>query len=248
MDPLTVAAASGLRSRLDSLDLLANNLANSATSGFKSDSECYGLYTSEDGVDPSSGDPSFTLPTVKGQWTDFSQGTLVPTGSQLNVGLSGRGFLAVDGSSGPLYTRNGNLQLTTAGKLVTAEGYAVRGVDGNPIQVSPGKTIEITPDGSVRQAGLPVGQIAVVDFKNTSLLKKMGGTYFINSDSKTNPPAAATQTTVQQGKLESSNVPVAEAAMRLVGTMRQFEMLQKAIGISAEMNKKTIDEVARVGS
>ena len=104
MDPLTVAAASGLRSRLDSLDLLANNLANSATSGYKSDSEFYGLYTSDEGIDPVTGDPSFTLPTVKRQWTDFSQGTLVPTGSQLDVGLSGRGFLAVDGTSGPLYT------------------------------------------------------------------------------------------------------------------------------------------------
>ena len=138
------------------------------------------------------GNSSFTLPVVERQWTDFSQGTLVPTGSQSDVGLSGRGFLAVNGSSGPLYTRNGSLQVTSEGKLVTAEGYAVRGVDGNPIQVSPGKAIEITPDGSVRQGGLPVGQIAVVDFKNTSLLKKMGGTYFINSDPNKNPPAAAT--------------------------------------------------------
>jgi len=246
MGPLTVAAVSGLRSRFESLDLLANNLANSATSGFKSDSEFYGLYTSADGRDPITGDASFTLPVVERQWTDFSQGTLVPTGSPLDVAISGRGFLAVDGKSGPLYTRNGNLQVNPSGQLATADGYPVQGADGKPIQVNTAKPVDITPDGTVRQDGQTVGQIGLVDFKNTALLKKMGGTYFQNPD-KNNPPVAAVGATLQQGKLENSNVPVAEAAMRLVGTMRQFEMLQKAIGISADMNRK-IDEVARVGS
>ena len=247
MDPLTVAAASGLRSRLESLDLLANNLANSATSGYKGDSEFYGLYTSAEGRDPTTGDASFSLPVVERQWTDFSQGTLLPTGSQLDVAITGHGFLAVNGPSGPLYTRNGNLQASASGQLTTADGYAVRGADGNHIQVTASKPIEITPDGTVNQDGQAVGQIGLVDFKNTALLKKMGGTYFQNPDSS-NQPAAATGATLQQGKLESSNVPVAEAAMRLVGTMRQFEMLQKAIGISADMNRKTIDEVARVAT
>jgi flagellar basal-body rod protein FlgF len=247
MDPLTVAAASGLRSRLASLDLLANNLANAATSGYKSDSEFYGLYTSAEGRDPMTGDASFSLPVVERQWTDFSQGTLLPTGSQLDVGISGHGFLAINGPSGPLYTRNGNLQVSPSGQLATADGYTIRGADGNPIQVTPSKPVEITTDGTVRQDGQALGQIGLVDFKNTAALKKLGGTYFQNPDS-TNPPVSATGATLQQGKLESSNVPVAEAAMRLVGTMRQFEMLQKAIGISADMNRKTIDEVARVGS
>ena len=247
MDPLTIAAASGLRSRMESLDLLANNLANANTSGYKGDSEFYGLYTSAEGQDPMTGAASFSLPVVERQWTDFSQGTLLPTGSQLDVAVSGRGFLAVNGPSGPLYTRNGNLQVSPSGQLATADSYTVRGTDGNPIQVTPSKPVEIMPDGTVRQDGQGVGQIAIVDFKNTSPLKKMGGTYFQNPD-PTNPSVPATSATLQQGKLESSNVPVAEAAMRLVGTMRQFEMLQKAIGISAEMNRKTIDEVARVGA
>lgn len=247
MDPLTVAAASGLRSRMESLDLLANNLANAATSGYKGDSEFYGLYTSAEGRDPMTGAASFSLPVVERQWTDFSQGTLLPTGSQLDVAISGRGFLAVNGPSGLLYTRNGNLQASPSGQLATADGYTLRGTDGNPIQVTPSKPVEIMPDGTVRQDGQGVGQIGIVDFKNTALLKKMGGTYFQNPDPK-NPSVAGTEATLQQGKLESSNVPVAEAAMRLVGTMRQFEMLQKAISISAEMNRKTIDEVARVGS
>src|ERR1035438_10458769 len=102
MDPMTVAAASGLRSRMESLDLLANNLANAATTGYKGDSEFYGLYTSAEGRDPVSGEASFSLPSVERQWTDFSQGTMLPTGSPLDVAISGHGFLAVNGRSGPL--------------------------------------------------------------------------------------------------------------------------------------------------
>jgi flagellar basal body rod protein FlgG len=75
----------------------------------------------------------------------------------------------------------------------------------------------------------------------------MGSTCFQNTDTK-NVPTAATSVSVEQGKIEGSNVPVADAAMRLVGVMRQFEMLQKAVGVSNDMDTKTIQEVARVGA
>jgi len=74
----------------------------------------------------------------------------------------------------------------------------------------------------------------------------VGDACFQNTDPN-NRPVAAAGVEVQQGKIEQSNVPVAEAAMRLVGVMRQFEMLQKAVGISNEMDTKSIQEVARVG-
>src|SRR5215469_294053 len=76
MDPLTISAASGLRSRMDALDLLANNLANAETSGYKSDREFYGLYTSPEAYSSQGGEFVTTLPVVQKQWTDFSQGTL----------------------------------------------------------------------------------------------------------------------------------------------------------------------------
>jgi flagellar basal-body rod protein FlgG len=99
----------------------------------------------------------------------------------------------------------------------------------------------------VRQADRTLGQLAVVNFKSTNSLIKVGGTCFQNTDPK-NPPVAASDVQVQQGKLESSNVGVPEAAMRLVGVMRQFEMLQKAVSLGVEMDTKSIQEVARVGS
>jgi len=247
MDALTIAAASGLRSRMESLDLLANNLANATTSGFKRDQEFYGLYTSAESLDSAGGGASSTLPVIERQWTDFSQGEIQVTGNQLNVALTGSGFLAVDGPSGPLYTRNGNLQVLPSGQLATSEGYPLRNVNGGSIQINSGKPIAISTSGVVQQDGQTLGQVEVATFKSTDSLRKMGGACFQNTDVK-NAPVPASTVEVQQGKIEGSNVPVAEAAMRLVGVMRQFEMLQKAIGVSSDMDTKTIQEVARVGS
>ena len=202
---------------MESLSLLANNLANATTSGYKSDSEFYGLYTSPD-ADSSSSEAS-TLPSIERQWTDFSQGTLQPTGNPLDVALSGPGFLTVAGPGGDLYTRNGNLHVSPTGDLVSSEGFSVRGVGGGAIHLTSGAPVEIAPDGTVRQEGHTLGQLAVVNFKSTSSLRKMNGTCFQNTDSK-NPPVVASDVQVLQGKLEGSNVAVPEAAMRLVGVMR----------------------------
>ncbi|HET9319988.1 MAG TPA: flagellar hook-basal body complex protein, partial [Bryobacteraceae bacterium] len=90
MDALSIAAASGLRSRMETLDMLANNLANSTTGGFKLDREFYSLYVSSE-AQASSPDPT-TVPVIEKQWTDFSQGLLVNTGNNLDVALSGKGF------------------------------------------------------------------------------------------------------------------------------------------------------------
>jgi flagellar basal-body rod protein FlgG len=229
---------------MESLSLLANNLANATTSGYKSDSEFYGLYTSPD-ADSSS--EASTLPSIERQWTDFSQGTLQPTGNPLDVAISGPGFLTVAGPGGDLYTRNGNLHVSRTGDLVGSEGFSVRGVGGGAIHLTSGAPVEIAPDGTVRQEGHTLGQLAVVNFKSTSSLRKMSGTCFQNTDSK-NPPVVASDAQVLQGKLEGSNVAVPEAAMRLVGVMRQFEMLQKAVSLGVEMDSKSIQEVARVGS
>jgi flagellar basal-body rod protein FlgF len=248
MDNLTIAAASGLRSRMESLDLLANNLANTATTGFKRDLEFYGTYASSDSNDPVNGGPSSILPTIEKQWTDFSQGTIQVTGNPMDVALDGNGFLAVNGPKGTtLYTRAGNLKVDASGVLSTSDSYPLQNVTGGTIQIAPNKPIVILPDGTVQQSGQSLGQMNIVSFPSNNSLRKMGSTCFQNTDTK-NTPVPAANVTVQQGKIEGSNVPVADAAMRLVGVMRQFEMLQKAVGVSNDMDTKTIQEVARVGS
>src|SRR6478672_11731007 len=120
MDQLTVTAASGMRSRLEALDLLANNISNSGTAGYKADHEFYNLYTSADAESQS------TVPDVERNWIDFSQGMVRETGNPLDVALAGRGFLTADSPDGPLYTRNGSLRLSTKGVLETLDGYPLR--------------------------------------------------------------------------------------------------------------------------
>jgi flagellar basal-body rod protein FlgF len=245
MDQVSITAASGLQSRMEALDMVANNLANTTTGGFKLDREFYSLFTAaeNEGDDEAA---STKLPLIQKQWTDFSQGVLAPTGNPLDVALSGKGFFTVNGPAGPLYTRNGSFQLSPSGQLTTSEGYAVRDTNGQPIQTQSQDPLEITPDGSITQSGQTIGQLQVVNFQDPSTLQKMGNSYFLPSDPK-NVPTAAADTTVVQGKTENSNVAPAESAVRLVGLMRQFEMLQKAITITSDMNKQALTEVAKVG-
>ena len=245
MDALSISAASGMRSRTEALDLLANNIANANTTGFKADREFYNLYVSPEAMDGA--ERANTLPVVERHWTDFSQGLTAPTGNPLDVALAGKGFFAVDGQNGTLYTRNGNFTITAAGKLQTQDGYAVRGEDGKPIKADPTKAVAISTDGTVRQAGQALGRIAVVDIPQQQDLQKLGSTYFQMNDVKA-IVKAATGTEVQQGRLEGANGAPAEHAVRLVSVMRQFEMLQRALSIGGEMNKKAIEEVARVSS
>jgi flagellar basal-body rod protein FlgF len=240
MDPISVLAAGGIRSRMESLDLLANNLANSATSGYKSDREFYSLFTS----DYAQGNTS-TVPLVERKWTDFSQGLLQNTSNPLDVALSGNGFFTVNGPSGPLYTRNGSFQVGSSGNLSTSDGYAVMAQGGGAIPIDPSLPVTVTPEGDVQQSGVSVGQLDLVSFADTTVLAKQGNNYFRNTNASV-IPAAATDIEVHQAQTENSNVNTAGSAVQLVGVMRQFEMLQKAITMSLDMDRKGIDEVARI--
>jgi flagellar basal-body rod protein FlgF len=244
MDQVSVIAASGLHARMQALDMLANNLANATTGGYKLDREFYTLFNAGTESQYEGGVPS-TLPDVKSQWTDYAQGTLQPTGNPLDLAITGQGFFAVNGPSGPLYTRNGGFLVSSSGALTTADGYTVSSVGGGTIQTRSQAPITVAPDGTVDQEGQMLGQIDIVDFQDRSVLQKAGSSYFSNSSS-TVKPSPATNASIVQRQIEASNVSPAESAVRLVDVMRQFEMLQKAISVTTDMNKKSLDEVARV--
>jgi flagellar basal-body rod protein FlgF len=246
MDALSIAAASGLRARIESLDMLANNLANAGTPGYKGDREFYSLYLAPEAQDPrSAGGSPTTVPVIDRPWTDFSQGTLRVTDNPLDVAVFGRGFFAVNSPAGTLYTRDGSFRLSPAGVLTTMAGNAVRTVGGGQIQANSSSPLEVSPDGTVKQDGATLGQLEVVDFQDRSVLAKQGVGYFKAQPGATATPVAEVE--VRQGRLEGSNVSPAEGAVRLVSVIRQFEMLQKALALGAEMNRKAIDEVAHVG-
>jgi flagellar basal-body rod protein FlgF len=244
MDPITATAASGLRARMESLDLLSNNIANASTGGFKSDREFYSLYSSAEAQD--SGSPS-TMPVIERPWIDMSQGLLHDTGNPLDVALTGRGFFAVNGSSGPLYTRNGSFRLAADGKLVTSDGYPLRTQGGATMKLQSARPIDIAADGTVRQDGNIIGKLEIADFSSTAGLIKQGSNYFRMADPSVGA-SAPSGTSIQQGKLEASNTSAAEASIRLISVMRQFEMLQKAASLGADMNRQAIEQVAKVGS
>jgi flagellar basal-body rod protein FlgF len=245
MDPLTSAAASGMRTSLQSLDMLANNLANVQTNGYKLDREFYDLYTSADAVAGGDYDPT-RMPDIVKNWTDYSQGTLQQTSNQLDFAISGQGFFAVNGpNKTTLYTRDGSFHLNATGQLVTHDGYTVRARNGNPVQLDPAQPISVDTTGMILQAGQNVAQLQLASFGNSTELTKQGATYF-QFGGQPNEIQTATGE-VQQGKVEGSNVTPAESTVRLVNVMRQFEMLQKAMSIGSDMNRQSIEEVARSG-
>ena len=243
MDQISVLAASGLRARLQSLDLLANNIANSATSGYKGDGEFYSLFASE-AASGSPTDPAATLPMIERQWTDFGQGLLEPTNNSLDFGLSGKGFFVAKGPTGPLYTRNGSFHVATSGILATADGYPLLDQNGETIKADPTLPVEVALDGSIHQRGQSLGNFKLVNFKDPSILTKQGNTYFNNGSEQ--KPVDAVDIQVHQGQIENSNISPAQGAVRLVNVMRQFEMMQKAVSLSNDMSRKAIEEVARV--
>src|SRR5579871_4013900 len=233
MDPLLVSAAGGMKTGLQSLDILANNIANTGTVAFKADSEYHDLYKQQ-------------LPVIDKPWTDFSQGLLTTTANPLNVGLAGKGFFALTSPTGITYSRNGQFEISKMSQLQTAEGYMLRNTrdQGKPITVDPAQPIDIDKTGVVRQGGDELGQIEIDGFENPSqILRKLGNSYFLPSGAN-QPASVDSSTEVRQGTLEQSNVPAADSAVRLISVMRQFEMLQKAVTLDTEMNKEAIEQVA----
>jgi flagellar basal-body rod protein FlgF len=249
MDPISITAASGMRARMESLDMLANNLANASTGGFKTDREYFSLYVSQEAQEADEAGFAATpdqLPVIEKQYTDYSQGVIHGTDNPLDFAISGRGFFAVNGPTGPLFTRNGSFKLTPSGVLVTSDGMPVRNRNGGTIQTRSASALEVAADGTVVQDGQSLGQFEVVSFDEPKELNKQGLNYFHQIDPATVPAASDAQ--VYQGKLEGSNVGSAESSVRLISVLRQFEMLSKAINIGSDMDKQALQEVARVSS
>lgn len=236
MDALLISAASGMKARIESLDMLGNNIANSETAGFKADREFYNLYHQE-------------LPVIEGKWTDLSQGSVIPSGNPLDLALSGTGFFTLNSPAGVEYTRNGTFTVSKANQLATPDGRTLRNArdQGRAITVDPARPIVIDKQGVVSQDGQEIGQIEIAQVRAAAgSLAKLGNSYF----SLSNPlqadatPAASAGTEILQGQLEQSNVSPADSAVRMVGVLRQFEMLQRAMRIGEEMNKQMIQDVA----
>jgi flagellar basal-body rod protein FlgF/flagellar basal-body rod protein FlgG len=174
--------------------------------------------------------------------TDFSQGSLQQTGNPLDLALEGSGFFAVQSPTGIQYTRNGNFHLTKTGALVTAQGLAVLG-DKGPITLPQGNA-EISPTGVISVDGDVAGQLQLTQFDSSVPLTSLGDAYYSAPAAAANP---ATNLTVNQGSLESSNINPVESAVSLIEIQRNAEMMQRALTtFHTEFNKIAAEDLPRV--
>ena len=218
-------ATTGAQDEQSQLDIISNNLANSNTPGYKKD--------------------VLSFSTVLGEVSriDMSQGPLQQTGSNLDVALSGSGFLSVQSPQGTLYTRAGDLAVNSSKQLVTQNGYPVLGQNGSPITVTTANGLRITDGGQLFDAtNNSVGQLQLVNFP-TGSLKKVGGGYFQPTD-PTVQPGQATACTVHQGALEEANVNSVKEMALLIEATREFESNQKTLKDASNLDSELISKTS----
>jgi flagellar basal body rod protein FlgG len=246
VDQGLLIAAAGMRAQLETLDLLGNNLANAATTGFKGDREFYRLFQTEFSQAGPATSQVRWMPVVEGSAIDFEQGPLERTEGVFDMALSGPGFWMVETPGGSrLYTRNGAFRLSAQGRLETAEGYAVLDSAGQPIRIPAGEPVRIGDRGMIRAGNLNVAQLAVVTLE-ASRLTKAGSSYFQAPPGAAGQPAAAA--VVKQGYLEGSNVNVPLAAVQLIQTSRNFEMLSRIAALLADqMDGRAVEQLGSLG-
>lgn len=231
--------------------ILANNIANIDTPGFKKD------ILAIEGQDEAelfrfvSGEvPRFigTLPlSVQPQVdfsTDFSQGRLEATGNPFDFALSGEGFFVVETEKGPAYTRAGNFTRGADGRLVTLSGYPVQGEAGDIVLPERGEFV-VDEEGNIRVGGELVGKLRVVRFSHPQLLEKLGGNLFRAPEGVL--PEEATGYTIHQGFLEKANLDVVEAMVRMIEALREYELAQRAVVAQDETLGKAVNEIPRLG-
>jgi flagellar basal-body rod protein FlgF/flagellar basal-body rod protein FlgG len=243
------AAYAGFAARMDALDLVANNLANTSTSGFKAQHEFYRSFAAWL-------QPSLTTPinqavnqfgVLGGAKLDLSQGNVQPTGNDTDVALQGPGFFAVLTKNGVRYTRDGSFQLDKDRNLITSQGDKVLSEQPNhrnqPIQIPSGK-LTISPDGSISVDGSLVAKLRIEDFPANTPLTQEGNTYLIAPEGAGNPPQS---TSVQQGSLEASNSDPVRTTVALIDLQRTAQIMERALSIfHNEFNKTAAQDLPRV--
>ncbi len=238
-----LAAASGLKAQMDALDVLANNMANLNTAGFKEQKAFFSILSEalddDDRDEPMS---SVDAPIQAGASLNMVDGVMQGTDRDLDIALTGDGFLTINTPSGLRYTRNGSLSLNSRSELATPDGLSVMG-DGGPILLGSGK-VNITAQGDVFLDGNKVGRLKIVSFDKPGLLQREGNSLLAVPASGVKTIAGTAQ--VKQGYLEISNVNPVASVVEMVGIMRRFEAIQKSISLlSNNLDAKAIEKLGR---
>jgi flagellar basal-body rod protein FlgG len=229
------------------VDVIANNLANVDTTGFKrtvmqvQSNAQQSIY--RDQTEPGqsaqnrlAGISSSTLIGTLGSGSNiydtpsvFSQGPIKTTGNTLDFALSGPGFFTVQNAQGQVrYTRDGSFQRDATNRLVTSTGDLVLDNTGKPITVATDFPVSATRNGTITSQGQPIAQLGITEFTNTTQLRPEGSNNFVAASTAAGA-TPATQTTVLAGSIESSTTDVIHSMVDLISNERWFDANEKMI-------------------
>lgn len=200
-------------------DIVANNMANINTTGFKRDATFTDWFIE-------------SLNDVGAQrYTDFAQGELRQTDNPLDLALASRGFFMVETSSGPAFTRNGHFTVNDQGFIQTAQGFLLQGEQGLISVLSADGTaagdLQITRNGEVYLDKILIDRLLVANVVNPNALEKIGSNLYRVSDDSLVTQLEPDQFHVRQGMLEGSNVEPVTEMVSLIELQRNFESTQR---------------------
>jgi flagellar basal-body rod protein FlgF len=225
------------------LDVIANNVANVGTNGFKARSARFNEFlmpvAKADAFKPADRPLSYVID--KGTPLDLSQGAIELTGNPLDVALKGNNYLVVQTPNGERYTRAGSLSLDRQGRLVTQTGLPVMG-DGGPIVFGSSEhSMRIAADGTVSSDQGTRGKLRQVRFADPAALASEGTNLF---SSATPPQAAGVEARLEPGAIERSNVKAVVELTRLMEVQRNYQSVANMMTKSDELRSRAISRLA----
>lgn len=245
------SAYAGFAARVQALDVVANNLANASTNGFKAQHTFYRSFS--EWLQTTPNNPMNLAVNqygvLGGTRLDLSQGTALVTGNDSDVALQGTGFIAVLTSAGIRYTRDGSFVIDKNRNLVTQKGDQVLSEQLNgriqPIQLPPGTgKMTISTDGSVSVDGALVAKLRIEDFAPGTQLTQEGASNLVAPNGAAKP---ATNVSVLQGSLEASNSDVVRSTTAILDLERTAQTFEKALSIMHnEFNKTAATDIGRI--
>ncbi len=242
MDRLIYTAMTGANHTINQQATVAHNLANAATNGYRAENNAFrAVPVFGDGLPTR----AFVVDSTIG--ADFTPGTLQTTGRDLDVAIKGSGWITVQLENGEeAYTRNGSLQVSPNGILLTQNGLKVKG-DRGIITIPPETRITIGVDGTVSSVPInpqpntvaSVGRIKLVNPPEDSLIKGADGLFRLKAGGEAQVDA---RVRLVDGTLEGSNVNVVHEMVSMIALARQFDMQMKMLE-SAERNAQQASEI-----
>ncbi|MET3839480.1 flagellar basal-body rod protein FlgF [Bradyrhizobium sp. OAE829] len=234
------------------MDVVANNVANVNTNGFKADRSLFEQFLRSPAHEDNFQRPDRQVAFVqdRGTFKDFAAGASEMTKNPLDVAIDGKGFLVVQTPAGERYTRDGNLQINNQGQLVTQSGYPVMGGSGPIGFQQTDKQITIAPDGNVtvlegsNRIDSVRGKLRIVSFADAQKLVKDGGNLY--SADQGVAPQPDTTSRVNQGYVEKSNVNSVTEMSRMIEITRAYTQISALLQQQSDLHKSAIEKLAEV--